>query len=99
MMLSHAEEIEPDLIGQRALFDDVPERLGLRQLCALVIDRDVSKRVETEFGISAARVQRGRVVFNRLRHLGAVSLEVRSGLPNVANPPGAGRASGAGVGR
>ena len=31
-MLANAEEVEPDLIGERALLDDVTERLGLRQL-------------------------------------------------------------------
>ena len=32
MVFADAEEIEADLIGERALLDDVAERLGLSQL-------------------------------------------------------------------
>ncbi len=76
MMFANAEEIEPDLIGERALLDDVTERCGLRQLLPMVIDSDISKRVETQF--------------NRLRHLGALSLEVEAGSRS-RNPPELGR--------
>ena len=61
-MLADAEEIEADLVGERALFDHMAEGIGLRQLFPILINGDISKRVETHF--------------NRLRHLGAVSLEV-----------------------
>ena len=50
------------MIGQRALFDDVPQCVGLRQLFSIVINGDISKRVETQFS----------------RHLSALSLEMKA---------------------
>ena len=61
-MFADTEEVEPDLIGERALRDDLAERVCLSQLFPLVINRDISKRIETQL--------------NSLRHLGAWSLEV-----------------------
>ena len=80
VVFSDAEEIEPDLIGERALLDDVTQRFGLRQLFSIVIDGDIAKRVETQF--------------NRLRHLGALSLEVRLALEVKADGHRPARGSG-----
>ena len=80
VMLANAEEVESDLIGERALVDDLTERCGLRQLLPMVIDRDISKRVETQFNracVISVRLSLG-VEFKCLRHLGVLSWEVRA---------------------
>ena len=64
MVLSDAEEIESDLIGERALVDDLTKGVCLSQLFPFLINGDISKRIKTHF--------------NRLRHLGALSLEVKA---------------------
>ena len=74
MVFSDAEEIEADLIGQRTLLDNLTKRFGLRQLSSMFINSDISKRVEPQFEAPAARVWRGGVEFDGLRHLGALSL-------------------------
>ena len=76
MMFAHAEEIEADLIRECALLDDLPKRFGLRQLFSVLVNGYVSERVETHFGAPTAWTLRGGVDFNRLRHLGALSLGV-----------------------
>ena len=58
-MFTYAEEIEPDLIGEHAFGDDMAKHLRLWQRTALLVDGDVSKRVETQF--------------NRVRHVPPLS--------------------------
>ena len=62
-MFADTEEIEANLIGERPLLDHVAEGIGLRQLFPVLINSDISKRVEPQF--------------NCLRHLGALSSERR----------------------
>ena len=42
VMFADTEDVEPDLIGDRALLEDLAERVCLRQLFPLVINRDIS---------------------------------------------------------
>ena len=68
VVLSDAEEFQPDLIGQDGLGDDIPQCLRMRVRLAGLIEGDVAEGVEPEF--------------NRVRgHLPSVQCRVLSALP------------------
>jgi hypothetical protein len=48
-MFADAEEVEADLIRQRALVDDVPEGLGRREQTAVGGHRHVAERIDAKF--------------------------------------------------
>ncbi len=48
VVLAHAEEVEPDLVGQHALGDHVADHLRLREARAVGVDGDVAERVQAE---------------------------------------------------
>jgi hypothetical protein len=47
VVLADSEGIEPDILGENRLFNDVSERLGLRHRAAIFIDRNVAERIQT----------------------------------------------------
>jgi hypothetical protein len=48
MVLSDAEEVDADLVGQDTLLDDVPDRLGVRERVVVGVVGDIAERVEPE---------------------------------------------------
>jgi hypothetical protein len=48
VVLSDSEEVDADLVGEDALFDDVPDRLRMREREVVFVMRDVAERVEAE---------------------------------------------------
>ena len=48
-MLTDANEIEADLIGQHALFDDIAKCLRLRERHPVRADRDIAESIKTQF--------------------------------------------------
>ena len=48
VVLPHAEERQPDLVGEHRLVDDVPDGLRVAHELAGVVAGDVSEGVETE---------------------------------------------------
>ena len=48
MVFADPEEVEPDLIRQNPLFDEVPDRLGMRQRLAVRIESDVTEGIQPE---------------------------------------------------
>ena len=49
MVFAEADEVEPDLVGERPLRDDIAQDLRVRQRPAVAVDGDVSERIETQF--------------------------------------------------
>ena len=49
MVLAEADEVDPDLIGQRALRHDVAQDLRVRQRPALAVNGDISECIKTQF--------------------------------------------------
>ena len=49
MMLTDANEIEADLLGQHALLDDIAERLRLRERYSVRANRYVAEGIKTQF--------------------------------------------------
>ncbi len=48
MVLADAEEVDADFVGEDALFDDVPNRLGVRLRAIVLVVSPITERVETE---------------------------------------------------
>ena len=48
MVLTDAEEVDADLLGEDALFDDVPNRLGVGERAVLGVVGDVAEGVQPE---------------------------------------------------
>ena len=66
MMFPHAEEFQPDLIGQDGLGDDIPQGVGVGMWLAVPVEGDVAEGIEPEF--------------NRIRHPPSVQCRVLSAL-------------------
>ena len=47
-MLADAEEVDADLVGKHALFDDVPDRLGVGLGSIVLIVGPIAERIEPE---------------------------------------------------
>jgi hypothetical protein len=51
MVLSNPEGVDANLIGEHALFDDVAERLRLRNVPVIAVKGDIAERIEAEFNL------------------------------------------------
>lgn len=54
VVLAHAEEVEPDLVGEHALIDDVPDHLRVVLRLALGVAGDPAEGVQAELDVSHA---------------------------------------------
>ena len=48
VVFTDSEEVDADLVGKYALFDEVPDRLGMRERAIVVVVRDIAEGVEAE---------------------------------------------------
>jgi hypothetical protein len=48
VVLADAEEVDADLVGEHALLDDIPNRLGMRVRPIVLVVRPIAKRVESK---------------------------------------------------
>ena len=48
VVFADPEEVHPDLVGKDALFDDIADRLGVREPVALLVVGEVAEGVEAE---------------------------------------------------
>jgi hypothetical protein len=48
VVLTDPEEVHPHLVGEHTLFDEVPDRLGMREWAVIIVMRDIAEGVEAE---------------------------------------------------
>ena len=49
MVFAEADEVDPDLVGQRSLRHDFAQHLRVRQRPTVAVNRDISERIQTQF--------------------------------------------------
>ena len=48
VVFTDSEEVDADLVGKDTLFDEVPDRLGMRERAIVIVVGDIAEGVETE---------------------------------------------------
>jgi hypothetical protein len=48
VVFTDPEEVHPDLVAKDTLFDEVPDRLGMREWTIVIVVRDIAEGVEAE---------------------------------------------------
>src|SRR5690606_20851258 len=84
VVLTHPEEVEPDLLGEHPLLDDVADHLRLMQRPTVRVDGDVAERVHTELDHEHHRRRRRRHARGRARETGPLGARTAPGAHALA---------------